>query len=217
MKLIVLGASGRCGGWAVQIARERSHEVTAVIRPDSLYEPPPGVALAEGEVLDPDFVSQVLVGHEAVISCVGQRRAGPSPWSKSLSPPDLVERVMTNVQEALQEDPSVTVCWLSAGGVGSSRAQATFPVRRLITLGNIGQTYEDLEAAEQLMSVSSVQSLAVRPVTLRPGPPAGRAAPVDRYGLLSTVRRADVAEWMIHISEHTRTFQGSSVLLGQAT
>lgn len=50
---------------------------------------------------------------------------------------------------------------------------------------------------ESVLRASTLDWLAVRPVTLTHGPPTGRARPVDRYGITSTVRRSDVASWML--------------------
>lgn len=214
MKLLVLGASGRCGRWVVRLAAGRGHHVCVVVRPSSSYRPPPGVVVARGEVLDPRFVDEIVPEHHLVISCVGQRRASPSPWSELRSPPDLVERVMTNVVSAVGGSPGYRVLWLSAAGVGSSRACTTPTVRRIIDTGNIAVAYRDLSAAEALVTRAGVDSLAVRPVTLRPGAPRREVGPVERYGLLSTIRRGDVARWMLDVADGTRAHQGKTVLLG---
>ncbi|NIQ55708.1 MAG: NAD(P)H-binding protein, partial [Gammaproteobacteria bacterium] len=205
----------RCGSWVVRLAAGRGHDVRAVVRPSSSYRPPPGVAVARGEVLDPRFVEEILPDHPLVISCIGQRRASPSPWSALRSPPDLVKRVMTNVVRAMSQKPGHRILWISAAGVGSSRARTTPAVRRIIDLGNIAVAYRDLEAAERVTDGAEVESLAVRPVTLRPGSPGGDVGPVDRYGLLSTIRRGDVARWILDVADGTRAFQGRTVLLGR--
>ncbi len=42
-KLLVLGASGGCGRWVVRMAKERGHQVTAIVRPESYLERSEGV------------------------------------------------------------------------------------------------------------------------------------------------------------------------------
>lgn len=174
----------------------------------------PGVRLKQGDALDPKFIERVLPGHSVVISCVGQRRSGLGPWARLLSPPDLVQRVMRNVVIAGEGDAIERLILISAGGVGDSRDQLTGPVRLMIGVGKVAVAYQDLEAAERIARRSPFPALAVRPVTLRDGRPLGGAGRVDKYGLLSTVRRGDVAKWIVGVADGTVRYDEQSVLLG---
>ncbi len=216
MRILLFGASGGCGSWVVRLAQERNHEITAVIRPETKFNPPFGVDLVKGNVLDDQFVKAVLEGHPLVISCLGQRRAGLHPWARLQSPPDLVERVMRNLANGTRE-PKPQVLWISAGGVGSSRKQSSFLIKKMIRMGNVGTAYRDLAAAEEVMDSSGLDYLAVRPVTLTHGPPTFRAGPVRHYGLFSTIRRSDVAAWMVQAAEGAGIEFGNNVLLGAGT
>ena len=215
MKLIILGASGRCGNWVVRLAKARGHDVTAVVRAESGYAPPSGVTQRLGQVTDPAFVRSCLADHRTIISCLGLRRGGLSPMARLLSPPNIVQSVMRHVIDCMTEGSRLL--WTSAGGVGSSQMQTSPLVRRLIRSGSIGVAYRDLEAAERMIERAEINSLAVRPVTLVPGAPTGNAGPVDRYGLFSTVRRSDVAQWMLDVADGTRSCEGKTVLLGRAS
>ena len=215
MKLIVLGASGRCGSWVVWLAKARGHDVTAVVREESGYAAPSDVVRRLSQVTDLAFVRSSLAGHQTIISCLGLRRGGLSPWARVLSPPDLVQSVMGSVTGCMTEGSRLL--WISAGGVGSSQMQASAIVRRMIRLGSIGVAYRDLEAAERIIERAEINSLAVRPVTLVPGAPTGKAGPVDRYRLLSTLRRSDVAQWMLDVADGTRSCEGKTVLLGRVS
>lgn len=214
MRLLVFGASGRCGSWVVRLAAQRGHDVRAVIRPGSRWRPPPGVEVLQGEPLEPSLLDRALGDREVVVSALGLRRAGLSPWARLTSPPDLVQRMARLLAGRLSSFGVGRLIWVSAGGVGDSRPALTAPVRALVEAGNVGVAYRDLEAAEAVLSDPSVPSLAVRPVTLVGGRPRGRAAPVARYGVLSTVRRADVAQWMLDVAEREAAYPGRSVLLG---
>jgi hypothetical protein len=46
------------------------------------------------------------------------------------------------------------------------------------------------------------------------GPPTGRVGKVDRYGLFSIIRRADVAAWMLGALARPTSFVEQTVLLG---
>ncbi len=197
MNIIVLGASGGIGRWVVKLAKKHGHEVTAIIRPTSSYSPPEGVELVRGEVTNPEFVHSILANHSTIISCVGIRRAGKSPWAKIQSPPNLVQTVTQNIIEAVANPENTRLIWVSAAGVGESQAQCTPIIRTMVSLGNIGVAYQDLEKAEESVHNSGINYTTVRPVTLIPGKPTGKAREASEYGLFSIIRRSDVADWML--------------------
>lgn len=216
MRLLILGASGGCGQWLTKLAAERDHEVTALVRPTATLDPPPRVRVVRGEVLERDVLHDALPGHGAVASCLGLRRAGRSPWASLLSPPDLTARVAQTLVPAMQRAGVRRVVVISAGGVGDSVANLTRPVRWLVSRGSIAVSYADLARMEDVLAASTLDWLAVRPVTLTDGSPTGRAGPVARYTLRSTVRRADVAAWMLSALERPEPYSEHRVLLGGA-
>ena len=70
MKLIVFGATGRVGQHFVRLAVEAGHDVTAYARtPEKLQTA--GVRTIQGNAFDAKAVAEAIVGHDAVISCVG--------------------------------------------------------------------------------------------------------------------------------------------------
>ena len=62
-KILVIGARGRAGQAAVDEARRRGHEVTAVARAA-------GDGLVAGDVTDPERIAELAAGHDAVIAAV---------------------------------------------------------------------------------------------------------------------------------------------------
>ncbi len=216
IKLIVLGASGRCGSWVVRLAKERGHDVTAIVRDESNYVPPADVPIVRGQVTDPEFVRSIIADHGIIISCLGLRRANLTPWGKLLSPPNLIESVTKHLTDCMQKSKEYRFIWISAGGVGSSQMQLSSLVRRMVSLGNIRIAYKDLENAERIIEHTDINSLAVRPVTLVPGAPTGKVGTTNRYTLLSVVRRGDLAQWMLNAAESEQLYENKSVLLGRA-
>ena len=214
MRLLVLGASGGIGQWLVRLAVERGHGVTALVRPRATLAPLPGVEIVRGEALEERMLREVLPGHDAVLSSVGQRRGGKNPWAKTLSPLNLVELVMRGLVPAMNAAHVRRLVFVSAGGVADSAAQATPLVRRVLAQGSLAIAYRDLARAETIAAASTLDWLAVRPVTLVPGRPTGRAAPVTRFGLFSVVRRSDVATWMLDAVQRPEPFSDDRVLLG---
>ena len=214
MKLLVLGASGWCGRWLAQLAAERGHEVTALVRPTTSFVAPAGVTVRLGQVLDPNTIEGAVTGQDIVFSCLGLRRAGPSPWARLLSPTNLMAKVARILIAEMRRQGVRRLIVVSAGGVGDSAAQLSRLVRWLVGSGRIGAAYRDLENMEQELATSGLDWLAVRPVTLIDGQPTGAAHPVARYGMFSRVRRSDVAGWMLSRAENPEPFEPRTVLLG---
>lgn len=214
MKLLVLGASGATGSWLTRLATQAGHEVTALVRPGSPFVPPAGVRLVRDEVLDPATLASALEGQGAVASCLGIRRASKAPWSALLSPPDFMTRVAALLVPAMTHTGVRRVVAISAGGVAESITQCSGVIRWLTGAGSVGAAYRDLAEMERQLSASRLDWLAVRPVTLMNGPPTGYAAKVDRYGLFSIVRRADVAAWMLGALARPTPYVEQTVLLG---
>ena len=214
-RILVLGASGGCGRWLVQLAAERGHRVTALIRLSARLDALPGVTIRYGEVLAPGVLETALAGHDVVLSCLGLRRVNPlHPWSRLLSPPDLTTRVVQQLVPLMRQHGIGRLLVISAGGVAESVRQLSWPVTRLIQLGQVGVAYRDLATMENMLANSDLDWLAVRPVTLVNGTPTGRARPVARYHLWSHIRRSDVAAWMLGALEAAAPYAVRCVLLG---
>ena len=213
LRLLVLGASGGCGSWLTRLAAANGHAVSAVVREGSSVDPSPGVTVRVGDVTDRGFVERVVPGHDAVLSCLGIRRAGKAPWARTLSPADFTERVATVLVPAMESAGVKRLIAISAGGVRESVAQLTPVVRTILGMGNVAVQYRDLANMERVVEASTLDWLMVRPVTLVDGSPRGLARPVARYGMFSHVRRSEVAEWMLRAAEDTAPFGERFVML----
>jgi uncharacterized protein YbjT (DUF2867 family) len=214
MKLLILGASGATGRWLVRLAAQAGHDVTALVRPSTPFDAPAGVRVIRGEVLDPVIIATAVENKDAVASCLGIRRASKFPWAPILSPPDFTARVASALIPAMSHAGVRRVVVISAGGVAESITQLTTPVRWMVGAGTIGVAYRDLADTERLLSASRLDWLAVRPVTLVDGPPTGRVGKVEKYGLFSIVRRADVATWILGALARPTPYVEQTVLLG---
>lgn len=217
----------------MKLAAERGHRVRAVVRRGSDCALPGGAERVEADVLDEADLARAISGCDAVLSCLGlRRRHAWNPWSRLVSPPDLTERVARGLVATLPASGVQRLVAISAAGVAESRPLVSAPLRWLIARSQLRVAYEDLARMESVLggssraSVASLTSLAslaslasldwvaVRPVTLVDGPPTGRAAPVERYGLLDRVRRADVAAWMVAAVESSERATAHTPLLG---
>ena len=214
MKLLVLGASGATGSWLTRLSTQAGHEVTGLVRATSSFTPPADVRVIRGDVLDPSTLVSAVHGHDAIASCLGIRRAGKAPWSRLMSPPDFMARVTALLVPAMMRVGVRRVVAISAGGVAESITQCTLPIQWMTRSGSVGTAYRDLAEMERQLSASRLDWLAVRPVTLMNGPPTGHAGRVERYGLFSIVRRADVAAWMLGALSRPTPYVEQTVLLG---
>ena len=214
MKLLVLGASGATGQWLTRLSAQAGHEVTVLVRPASPFDAPPNVRVMRGDVLDAATLESAIRGQDAVASCLGIRRAGKAPWSPLRSPPDFMTRVASVLIASMTRANVRRVVVMSAAGVAESIVQCSAPIRWMTSTGGVGVAYRDLAEMERQLSASRLDWLAVRPVTLMNGPPTGRAARVERYGLFSIVRRSDVATWMLGALSRPTPFIEQTVLLG---
>ncbi len=67
---------------------------------------------------------------------------------------------------------------------------------KVLVIGASGQCGRWREM-ERVYAASGLDWFAVRPVTLVNAPPSGRAREVPRFRMVSTVGRADVAQYML--------------------
>lgn len=217
MKLLVLGASGGCGQWLVRLADERGHYVRALVQPSTPYEPPSGaeIEVVHGNVLDANVLDRALTGCDAVISALGIRRKTPwNPWSALASPPDLTTRVAQHLVAAMLEHEVPRVIAISAAGVGDSLPEVHPLIRWMISNSNMAASYKDLEGMETTLAASTLDWMAVRPTTLRDGPPTGKAHLFDHYGLFTHITRGDVAAWMLNAVEQPTPFTRRTPMIG---
>jgi hypothetical protein len=103
---------------------------------------------------------------------------------------------------------------VSADAVGDSVSQCTAGIRWMIRRPRLRIAYADLFRAETVARASSLDWLAVRPVTLAPDFLTRRARPVSRYSLFSSVTRRAVAAWMIDAVDRPTPYAQRTVLLG---
>ncbi len=75
-KLFILGATGRTGRHVVDQALSRGHAVTALVRRPEKVQGRENLQAKVGDPRRADDLAAGLAGHDAVISCLGQRSRG---------------------------------------------------------------------------------------------------------------------------------------------
>ncbi|MFB6165339.1 MAG: NAD(P)H-binding protein [Haloarculaceae archaeon] len=76
MRVLVTGATGFVGGRLLPALLDAGHEVTALVRDATRYDPPPGVRVVEADLLDRDSLEGAFDGVEAVYYLVHSMKAG---------------------------------------------------------------------------------------------------------------------------------------------
>jgi uncharacterized protein YbjT (DUF2867 family) len=76
MHVLVTGATGFVGGHLVPALVDAGHEVTALSRDPTGYDPPAGVSVRGGDLLDPDSLDGVFEGIDAAYYLVHSMHAG---------------------------------------------------------------------------------------------------------------------------------------------
>lgn len=75
--IALIGASGRVGSRILKELSDRGHTVTAIARHPEKIPALPGVTAKAGDVADPAALTQLLTGHDAVVSAVNFRNSDP--------------------------------------------------------------------------------------------------------------------------------------------
>ncbi|WP_295891744.1 NAD(P)-dependent oxidoreductase [uncultured Vibrio sp.] len=214
-KLLILGASGGVGAWAVEIASKRGYQVRVLVRPSTHYQAPEGVEVMRGEVLDRATMEQAMEGQDLVISCLGIKREQPNnPWAKVVSPTDLAERSMLNIVAAMNKHNISRIVAISAAGVAESFSQVSWLMKLLIRKSNVNVTFQDFEKMENILKQSDADSLTVRPVGLVDKQSAKKASLIHRFNITSQISKQDVAEWMLDAIKRPMPFKTSSEMIG---
>jgi putative NADH-flavin reductase len=72
MKIFVFGATGKTGQLVTHLLLEQQHHVTAYVRnPNKLTQSHVNLKVVEGSMEDSKKITEAMMGHDAVISCLG--------------------------------------------------------------------------------------------------------------------------------------------------
>lgn len=196
MKLLVFGATGPLGRCIVDRALSAGRQVTAFVRAPGQLDPHPGLQEAVGDVLDAQAVAAAVAGQDAVISALGQSR--PSPAGHDLHPG------ASHIIAAMKAAGVTRLIWISSHGIGDSRGHSGFMFEHIFVPLRLRAEFADKERQEALVTASDLDWTIVRPARLTNGPATGRlrARPRLRISIRDSVRRADIAEFVLAELEH---------------
>lgn len=193
VRVLVLGASGGVGRWAVGLAAAAGHEVVAAARTAPAAEA--GVTGVAVDVRDAGAVRRTVAGVDAVLWCVGvTKRSGPD-----------VGRVgLAHLVAAAEQAGVVRLVSVSGAGVtlpedrkGVGARLVSGLTRRLAT-----DLVQDKQGEHGVLAASGLAWTEVRPPRLSEGNASGRWLLSDRAPGLTAkpVTKGDVAAAMLSLA-----------------
>lgn len=196
MRIAVVGATGRSGREVVRAARERGHDVLAVIRTPARLTGSP-VAFVTADAGDEDALAVAYDGCDAVIWCVGPVRGEAGDVMRRTIPATLAAVRTAGVERLVV----ITASGPFTEGDGWLLARVVKPV-----LGRmLRAAFTDLAAADAIVRASDAPWTIVRPPQLTGGRAKGYRASHD--GALTRgyrITRADLAAALLDVVEDPR-------------
>jgi putative NADH-flavin reductase len=188
MKILVIGATGLTGKFAVKKLLARGHDVTAFARkPADITDRPERLKVVEGEVRNQESLDRAALGQDAVLVTFGPR---------SLQKDDLQEVFARNLIVAMKKANVKRLVELSAWGAGSSNSQMKF-VFKIIRNTFLKNMFDDKERGEELLTKSDLEWTLARPGRLKDDAARGGIkASLDGSGITAWMNREDVADFM---------------------
>jgi uncharacterized protein YbjT (DUF2867 family) len=190
LKVLVIGATGLTGGFAVRKLLARGDQVTALARsaaPSSLpvHE---RLTIAVGEARDGSSLERAARGQDAVLSAFGPR---------AMKRDNIQEAFMRKLVEAMTEVGVKRLANLSAWGTGDSYSSVA-PLGRLILRTMMKDFFADKARGEAFLFASSLDYVNVRPNRL-----SNRAA---RGKVKASLNAKDIRWWPLMTREDTADF-----------
>jgi putative NADH-flavin reductase len=188
MKILVVGATGLTGKFAVKKLLARGHEVTAFARkPADVTDRHEHLKVVEGEARNQESLDRACAGQDAVLAAFGPR---------SLQKDDLQEAFARNLIVAMKKANVKRLVELSAWGAGSSKPQMKF-VFKIIRNTFLKNMFDDKERGEELITGSDLEWTLARPGRLKDDAARGGIkASLDGNGITAWMNREDVADFM---------------------
>jgi uncharacterized protein YbjT (DUF2867 family) len=192
MKVLVLGATGATGKLIVRAARSQGHTIVAPVRDLAKGQDLAGAELLEGDARDGKALSRALFGCDGVISSLG---TAMSPFREVT----LLSAATHALVEAMTVKHVRRLVCITGLGAGDSRDHGGFLFDNLIMPLLLRNVYEDKDRQEDIVRVSSLDWVLVRPMILNNKPANGTIrAQTDLSSIHGgSIARADVAKFVV--------------------
>ncbi|HEY6279397.1 MAG TPA: NAD(P)H-binding protein [Streptosporangiaceae bacterium] len=189
MKLAILGATGGIGGHLLDWALTAGHDVQALARTPAALRPAPGLRVVHGDALDPDPVSEVIAGTDAVLSALGPRGAAA---------PGLLAAAAANTVRGMAETGTRRLICVSAAGAYVAADPDMNWLVKLVLPRVFAAQFADVRRMEDEIRTSGLDWTLVRASRLVSGPLTGRYRVAPGYPPPGgrKIARADVAHFI---------------------
>ncbi|WP_421878783.1 NAD(P)-dependent oxidoreductase [Marinoscillum sp.] len=210
MNVAIFGATGRTGIHLVDEAVSLGHNPVCLVRDESSSKlSSKKVSIVTGSPLEYEDVKKTIDGCEAVFCALNIARESDNPWSKVVSPQNLLEQSMSNIVRVMKEKGIKRILTVSAWGVADSYEETNWMFKLLINKTNVGTAYRGHEQQEKILKESDLEWTSVRPVgltnSLKHKPT--RVSIDGSKKLRMTIGRKDVAKFMLSILKDEQYFR----------
>ncbi len=192
MNLLIIGAARGVGRSLVDMALDRGHRVTGLVRdPLRFGRMRPKLRLIEGDILCASAVAEAVEAQDAV--CIG---IGIAP---TRAPVHVFSAGTGTVLAAMKEARVQRLLCVTGIGAGDSRGHGGILYDRIIQPLLLKTIYADKDRQEALVRASRLAWTLVRPGFLTNGPYTGRYRVVSELGGITATKisRADVADYLL--------------------
>lgn len=161
MKIYMFGATGATGQWVTKMLLDKGHQVTAYVRnPSKIKISNDSLEVIQGDIFDTTKITETLIGHDAVISCLGS-----STTKKSSELTDMAKSI-THSMEAIGLK---RVIYMATAGIEN---EFKGPFKWMIRM-MIGNVIDDHGHAADVYKSKNFNYTIVRPVQLTDDEPTG--------------------------------------------
>ena len=167
MKILILGATGRTGRLIVEEALRQGYDLNVLVRDKTKTSfSSKSIKVYQGTPTRRSDLAAAMQGCDLVIGALGIARASDAPWSKLITPKNLISESIKNVIAEADQQNLKRLITISAWGVGETKKDIPFWLRWLIKYTNLSPVYAEHELEEKLLANSNLNWTAVRPVAL---------------------------------------------------
>ena len=188
MKIIVFGATGGVGKSVVAQALEAGLEVTAFVRtPSKMDINHENLKLIQGNAFNQEEVSGAIIGHDAVVSCIGS--------NQGMKESTEIQEMTKNIVDGMKAHSVERIIYTASAGIhkeipGLSGKLVMFMLKNPL---------KDHRAAVDYIQANGLNYTIVRPMGLTDQPFTGkyRESATSVPEKSRTIPRADVAHFIL--------------------
>ncbi len=200
MKLLVVGATGGTGRKIVELALERGHDVTALVRrPERAKLPTGSLTIIPGNVLDPESLDTAVAGQEAVLCALGHKRY--------LGPSHILSRGTSNLVASMKKHRVNRLVCVTSLSIGDSAGKLGLYYNLFVIPFITFFYFRDKSRQEAIVRASDLDWTIVRPGQLTNGRKREsykHGEDLGSYILTLMISRASVADFMLkQLSDRT--------------